>query len=69
MTAHWRKLLGKICCLKICCLIFTVPIDSDVYFDCWFVLSLKQTSSLELQRNSNAAARKPDAVLFATVSS
>lgn len=55
--------------LKICCLIFTVPNDSDVYFDCWFVLSLKQTSSLELQRNANAAAREPDAVLFATVSS
>jgi hypothetical protein len=26
MTARWRKLLGKICCLT-----FTVPIDSDVW--------------------------------------
>jgi hypothetical protein len=26
MTARWRKLLGKICCL-----VFTIPIDSDVW--------------------------------------
>jgi hypothetical protein len=26
LTSHWRKLLGKICCL-----IFTIPLDSDVW--------------------------------------